>query len=56
MNHFLLIINILLALGTLISFGSNIESVRKSGTEITVPKRQPKKVSTAAKEIGRAHV
>ena len=49
MNHFLLIINILLALGTLISFGSNIESVRKSGTEITVPKRQPKKVSTAAK-------
>lgn len=46
MNKFLLIINILLAIGTVITFGSNIETLRRSGNEISVPKRQPKKVSS----------
>ena len=50
MNHFLLIVNILLAIGAVISFGSNIETMRKSGTEITVPKRQPKKSVATVKQ------
>ena len=49
MNHFLLIINIILAIGAVISFGSNIEAVRRTKNEVTVPKRQVQKSSAAVK-------
>lgn len=42
MNSFLLILNILLAVGVAASLGSNIKTVKDSAEKITVPKRQPK--------------
>ena len=50
MNHFLLVINILLAIGVIAGFSDNIRTVRKNSNEITVPKRQPKKLASADKE------
>lgn len=48
MNNFLLVINVLLAIGVVAGFGDNIRTFRKNDNVLTVPKRQPKK--TAAKE------
>lgn len=42
MNNFLLIINILLAVGVAASLGGNIRSLKDSSGKITVPKRQAK--------------
>lgn len=42
MNNFLLIINILLAVGVAASLGGNIKSLKDSSGKITVPKRQAK--------------
>ena len=50
MNHFLLVINILLAIGVIAGFSDNIRTVRKNSNEITVPKRQPKKLASTDKE------
>ena len=56
MNNFLLIINILLAVGVTASLGSNIKTLKDSSNKVTVPKRQVKAAVAEAKEIGRAHV
>lgn len=50
MINFLLIVNILLAIGVVSSFGSNIKSLKGSKEEITVPKRQPKKNVASGKD------
>ena len=42
MNSFLLIVNILLAVGVAASLGSNIKTIKNSSEKITVPKRQAK--------------
>ena len=48
MINFLLIVNILLAIGVVSSFGSNISGLKKSGPKLEVPKRQPKKNISSA--------
>ena len=49
MTHFLLIINVLLAIGVIASFSNNVKTFKTPEAGLTVPKRQPKK-SVAAKQ------
>lgn len=43
MTHFLLIINVLLAIGVIASFSNNVKTFKTPEAGLTVPKRQPKK-------------
>jgi hypothetical protein len=56
MNNFLLIVNILLAVGVAASLGGNIKSIKDSSSKITVPKRQPKAAAAEAKSAEPAKV
>ena len=50
MNRFLLVINILLFFGVAVSFGSNLNFIRRSSSKLTVVKRQPKKTASVQSE------
>ena len=51
MNHFFLVINVVLAIAVVAGFGDNIRNARKAENEITVPKRTPKKSVSDKKAV-----